>query len=149
MGSVGAVSEAAAPGASVEVSVIGFDHLVLVTPDVDRSLRFYVGSLGLQPEREQLWRGGLVPFPSVRVDATTVIDLVHGEMSVPLRDGGRGNLDHLCLVIAPTDLAALAASGRFEVTDGPATRWGAQGLATSLYVRDPDGNVVELRVYDR
>ena len=135
--------------AAPDVSVIGFDHLVLVTPDVDRSLRFYAGALGLPSEREQLWRGGLVPFPSVRVDATTVIDLVHGTPSVSLRDGDKGNLDHLCLVIAPTDLAALAASGRFEVVDGPATRWGAQGLATSLYIRDPDGNVVELRVYDR
>jgi len=33
------------------------------------------------------------------------------------------------------------------VVDGPDTRWGAQGDATSLYVKDPDGNVVELRYY--
>jgi catechol 2,3-dioxygenase-like lactoylglutathione lyase family enzyme len=38
-------------------------------------------------------------------------------------------------------------SGRFEVLDGPATRYGAQGDGTSLYVRDPDGNTVELRYY--
>jgi RNA polymerase sigma-70 factor (ECF subfamily) len=46
-----------------------------------------------------------------------------------------------------TDFDALKASGRFAVLDGPATRWGAQGNATSLYILDPDGNTVELRYY--
>jgi hypothetical protein len=50
-------------------------------------------------------------------------------------------------VIAPADLDALKSSGRFDVVEGPATRWGARGDATSLYVRDPDGNTVELRYY--
>lgn len=134
-GSVRDVSDAA-------VIVTGFDHLVLRSADVDRSLRFYAGELGLPVEREDLWRAGTVPFPSVRIDATTVIDLLAGE-----RAGT--NVDHLCLVVEPTDLAAVAASGRFEVVDGPAPRWGAQGMATSLYVLDPDRNVVELRTYDR
>ncbi|HEX5587791.1 MAG TPA: VOC family virulence protein, partial [Acidimicrobiia bacterium] len=51
------------------------------------------------------------------------------------------------LVVAPIDLDALKASKRFTVVDGPDLRWGAQGVATSLYVRDPDGNTVELRHY--
>ncbi len=131
------------------VEVIGFDHLVLVTPDVERSLRFYHEELGLPTERVELWRAGKVPFPSVRVDATTVIDLLHGQTDVDLAGGQRGNLDHLCLVVAPTDLAGLASSGRFVVAAGPGLRWGAQGVATSLYVLDPDANVVELRTYDQ
>jgi catechol 2,3-dioxygenase-like lactoylglutathione lyase family enzyme len=129
---------AAAPA----VHVIGFDHLVLRTVDVERALRFYTSELGLAGERVEQWRAGAVPFPSVRIDATTVLDLLAGDRSGT-------NVDHLCVVIEPTDLAALAASGRFEVVDGPGVRWGAQGNATSLYVRDPDGNVVELRAYDR
>jgi len=151
-GSVSIVSDAA----EIPCTVVGFDHLVLVTPDVERSLRFYAGELGLPTEREELWRAGTVPFPSVRIDATTVIDLLHGEATDEARAdaadraaGRRANLDHLCLVLAPTDIAALAASGRFRVIEGPATRWGAQGLATSVYILDPDDNVVELRVYDR
>ena len=50
-------------------------------------------------------------------------------------------------MIAPTDLATIAASGTLDVVgDGPADGlFGAEGFATSLYVRDPDGNVVELR----
>ena len=120
--------------------VQGLDHIVLVVADVERSLAWYRDVLGLEAERYEEWKDGRAPFPSVRVDEGTIIDLFAGE-----RDGS--NLDHLCLVVEPTDLAAVAASGQFEVVDGPAPRWGARGVGTSLYVRDPDGNTVELRHY--
>jgi hypothetical protein len=77
----------------------------------------------------------------VRIDATTIVDMIPGDASA------KGRLDHLCLVVEPIDLDALKASGRFEVVDGPATRFGARGNGTSLYVKDPDGNTVELRHY--
>ena len=86
------------------------------------------------------WRRGEILFPSVRVDGSTIIDL----LAAP-RTGE--NADHLCLVVEPVDLEAEKASGRFEVVDGPATRFGARGNGTSLYVKDPDGNTVELRHY--
>lgn len=122
------------------VRVTGLDHVVLTVADVERSLAFYLEDLGLEPVRVEEWRRGEVFFPSVRVDATTIIDLLQG-----LPDGR--NVDHLCLVIEPMDLEALRASFRFEVVDGPGLRFGAQGDGTSLYVRDPDGNVIELRHY--
>ena len=121
--------------------VTGLDHVVLNVADVERSLGFYCGALGLAPERVDEWRRGEILFPSVRVDAGTIIDL----LAVP-RTGE--NADHLCLVVAPTDFDALKASGRFDVVDGPDRRFGARGDGTSLYVRDPDGNTVELRYYD-
>jgi catechol 2,3-dioxygenase-like lactoylglutathione lyase family enzyme len=120
--------------------VVGLDHVVLNVVDVERSLAFYCGVLGLAPERVDEWRRGEVLFPSVRVDAHTIIDL----LAAP-RTGE--NADHLCLVVEPVDLDALKASGRFDVVDGPATRFGARGNGTSLYVKDPDGNTVELRHY--
>ena len=120
--------------------VVGFDHVVINVADVERSLAFYCGELGLAPERVDEWRRGEILFPSVRVDARTIIDL----LAVP-RTGE--NADHLCLVVEPLDLDALKASGRFDVVDGPATRFGARGNGTSLYVKDPDGNTVELRYY--
>jgi catechol 2,3-dioxygenase-like lactoylglutathione lyase family enzyme len=123
------------------VKVVWFDHLVLRVADVERSLAWYCDELGLSPERVDEWRRGEILFPSVRIDAHTLIDLLASERSGT-------NVDHLCLVIEPTDLAAVAASGRFDVMTGPTDGlYGAQGLATSLYVRDPDGNVVELRAY--
>lgn len=127
------------------VTVIGLDHIVLVTSDVERSLRWYTEVLGLPGERVEEWRAGEVLFPSVRVDATTLIDLFPGRAVEP---GDNRNLLHFCLVIAPVDLGALAASGAFDVADGPTGGlYGAQGYARSLYVSDPDGNTVELRSY--
>jgi len=124
------------------VRVTGFDHLVIRTADVERSLAWYRDELGLEPVRVDEWRRGEVPFPSVRVDEHTIIDVLAAERSGE-------NVDHVCLVVEPTDLAALAASGRFEVVGDGAVDgfFGAQGFATSLYVRDPDGNTVELRHY--
>jgi catechol 2,3-dioxygenase-like lactoylglutathione lyase family enzyme len=123
-----------------EVRPVGLDHVVLIVADVERSLAWYTGELGADPVRVEAWRAGEAPFPSVRLSATTIIDLIVGERT------GR-NLDHLCIEIEPVDLDALAASGRFDVTGGPAQLFGARGTGVGLYVRDPDGNVVELRHY--
>lgn len=119
--------------------VIGFDHLVLNVADVHRSLAFYVGTLGLTPERVEEWEAGEVFFPSVRIDATTVLDLMQ-------LDRSGQNVDHLCLVV-DDDIDALAAREDLVIEDGPGERWGAQGDARSIYLRDPDGNLVELRRY--
>jgi catechol 2,3-dioxygenase-like lactoylglutathione lyase family enzyme len=120
--------------------VTGLDHIVLVCADVEVTLAWYVELLGLEPVRVEEWRRGEVLFPSLRVSETTIIDLLAGRPT-------DGRLDHFCLVVEPTDLAAIAASGAFEVVDGPGRRFGARGDGTSLYVRDPDGTVVELRHY--
>ena len=122
------------------IRVSAFDHVVLRCVDVEATLAWYHDLLGLVPVRVDEWRAGEVPFPSVRVSDHTIIDLVPG----PIEDG---RLDHLCLVVEPADLAALAASGEFDVVEGPVRRFGARGEGTSLYVRDPDGLVVELRHY--
>ena len=122
------------------VTVTELDHVVLRCRDIETTLAWYQDNLGLAPVRVEEWRAGEVLFPSLRVNARTIIDLLPG-------DSADGRLDHICLVVAPVDLDALATSGRFEVIDGPAPRYGARGDGTSLYVRDPDGLTVELRYY--
>jgi catechol 2,3-dioxygenase-like lactoylglutathione lyase family enzyme len=124
------------------VKVAALDHIVLRCADIENSLAWYCDLLGLPAERVDEWRAGEVFFPSARVDAHTIIDLFPADSS----EHGE-NLDHFCLVIEPTDLHALAATGQLEVLSGPDARWGARGNGTSLYVRDPDGNTVELRHY--
>ncbi|ADU05662.1 MULTISPECIES: VOC family protein [Micromonospora] len=122
------------------VTVTGFDHLVLSVSDVERSLDFYCSTLGLAPVRVARWRAGEVPFPSVRVDAGTIIDLIEG-------DPTGSNVDHFCLVVEPVDWQRVVDSGVFTVLTGPVPRFGARGTATSIYVSDPDGNTIELRCY--
>jgi len=128
------------------VKVTGFDHIVLRCADVEVSLAFYRDELGLVPERVEEWRRGEVLFPSVRIDATSVIDLfgVPRDSENPA-SGSRGNVDHFCLVIEPTDLDALAA--RFPEAKRADGLFGARGFASSVYLHDPDGNTVELRSY--
>lgn len=116
------------------------DHLVINTSDAERSLTFYCGVLGLEPERVDEWRRKEAFFPSVRIDESTIIDLL------PLERSGE-NVNHFCLTIERVDLEALKASGLLDVVEGPVVRYGAKGDGTSLYVRDPDGNLVELRHY--
>ena len=113
---------------------------MLNVTDVERSLAFYRDELGLTPINVEEWRRGERFFPSVRVDEGSIIDLI----ALP-RTGE--NLDHFCLVVEPMDFDALKASGRFDVVDGPAIRFGARGDGTSIYIRDPDQNLVELRYY--
>jgi catechol 2,3-dioxygenase-like lactoylglutathione lyase family enzyme len=122
------------------IEVQGLDHIVINCADVERSLAWYSDVLGLEPLRVEEWRRREAPFPSLRLDEGTIIDLFAADRSGV-------NVDHICLVVAPTDLDAVAASGRFDVRSGPAPRWGARGMGTSLYVHDPDGNTVELRHY--
>ncbi|MCB1017807.1 MAG: VOC family protein [Acidimicrobiales bacterium] len=122
------------------VQARGIDHVVLNVADVERSVAWYVDRLGFEPLRLEEWRRGEVLFASVRLTDTFIIDLFEHE-----RAGE--NLDHLCLVVDPVDLDALAASDEFDVASGPSVVFGAQGMGRSVYVRDPDGNVVELRNY--
>lgn len=124
------------------VNVTGLDHIVLMVADVEASLAFYCDKLGLEGERLEQWRAGEVFFPSVRINEHIIIDLFAGE-----RWGT--NLDHFALAVTPdTDLRAIAESEDFEVITSPVPRWGARGDGLSLYLRDPDGNTVELKQYE-
>lgn len=123
------------------------DHLVLRVADLDAMLAFYVGVLGCRVERRRDELG----LVQLRAGAS-LIDLV--PVDGPLgRAGGAApgpegrNLDHFCLRVEPFDpeaiRAALAAAG--IATEAPALRYGAEGEGLSLYVPDPEGNVVELK----
>ena len=68
-----------------KVQVVGLDHVVLRCADIEASLAFYCDELGLAPERVDEWRRGEVFFPSVRIDATTLIDLFPAPPDASLR----------------------------------------------------------------
>lgn len=129
------------------IHIAGFDHIVLRVRDKAAMLAFYQGVLGLSVDRDRPELG----LTHIRAGAQ-MIDLV--TLDGPL--GGKGgagpgaegrNLDHFALQARPFDEAAirahLAAHGVAIVEEGP--RYGADGDGFSLYVRDPEGNTVELK----
>ncbi|MET0146857.1 MAG: VOC family protein [Ilumatobacteraceae bacterium] len=124
--------------------ITGIDHIVFNVADAERSVAWWRDILGLEPVRLDEWRRGEVPFVSVRISPGTILDLVQ------LPDGaarGGENVDHVALQVDGADLDELAAGGAFDVVRGPVTVFGARGTGQGLYVRDPDGNVIELRTY--
>lgn len=135
------------------IRVQALDHIVLNVRDIDRSLRFYTETLGLQPERLDEFKAGKVGFPSVRVNDNTIIDLfpIKGPASSDASgEKVAGNLNHFCMVIGTEDFAGIVEylkEREIPIRTGPVSRWGARGRATSVYFLDPDGNEVELRCY--
>jgi catechol 2,3-dioxygenase-like lactoylglutathione lyase family enzyme len=122
-------------------TALALDHLVLVVSDPERALDWYGRHAGLAGVRVEEWRQGRAPFPSLRVDDTTIIDLVAGDPGP-----GRGHLDHICFVVSPSDLDVLAEDPELQVVDR-GERFGARGQGRSIYVHDPDGLLVEFRCY--
>ena len=132
------------PGA---IAIRDIDHLVLRVRDLDRMLAFYRDVLGcaLVRRRDDL---GLVQLSAGRA----MLDLVPVDGTLG-RAGGRPpgregrNVDHFCFRVEPFDEHAirrqLAAAG---VPAGETVaRFGAEGEGPSIYVDDPEGNVVELK----
>lgn len=120
----------------------GIDHVVLVCADVERSLRWWQDGFGLEPVRVDEWRRGEAPFPSLRLNAGTILDFVPGTRSGE-------NVAHVAVVVEldGDDLDAAAAARGFDVVEPARRLYGARGVGQGVYVRDPDGNVVELRHY--
>ena len=128
-------------------SIREIDHLVLRIADLDRSLAFYRDVLGCTIERRQE-AIGLIQLRAGR----SLIDLVPLEGKLGSAGGaGPGaegrNVDHFCLRIEPFDGPTLAAYLRDNgLPPGEvAQRFGADGKGPSIYITDPDGNVVELK----
>ena len=131
----------------IPFQIRALDHLVLRVADLTRSLHFYVDGLGCTVEmrRDDI---GLIQLRA----GESIIDLVPlaGKLG---RAGGAGpgkegrNLDHFALEIAPFDEASIRAHiTRCGADAGESgRRYGARGYGPSIYLTDPDGNVVELK----
>ncbi|HUO94065.1 MAG TPA: VOC family protein [Rhizomicrobium sp.] len=123
------------------------DHVVLRIADLSKSLAFYGDVLGCSIDNRQD-AIGLVQLRAGR----SLIDLIPLDGALG-RIGGAAagkegrNVDHFALQIAPFDESAirshLAGYGVEIVQAGQ--RYGAEGNGPSIYVTDPDGNVVELK----
>lgn len=128
------------------------DHIVVNARDPESLLAFYSGVIGLAGERVDAWRAGRVLFPSVRLNADTLIDIFPPELWAAERgpDERAKNVDHFCLCVDASEWDALrrrVVEAGVTIELEPTTLWGAHGEGTSMYVRDPEDNRVELRHY--
>ena len=123
------------------------DHVVLRVVDLQAMLRFYCDALGCSIERRQD-ELGLVQLRAGRslVDLVPVDGKLGREGGAPPGREGR-NMDHFCFRVEPFDADAIRRElNRHGITAGEvASRYGAEGHGPSMYVKDPEGNVVELK----
>jgi catechol 2,3-dioxygenase-like lactoylglutathione lyase family enzyme len=124
----------------------GIDHILLLVNGMRPAVRFYRDVLGCKVE------GALPQYGMLQLRAgSALIDLVdisaeQAAWAVPPVAGGR-NLDHLCLALGPYDEAKLRrhlAQHRVQIIE-EGVHGGSRGESLSLYVRDPSGNVIELK----
>jgi catechol 2,3-dioxygenase-like lactoylglutathione lyase family enzyme len=129
------------------ISIRRLDHVVLRVRDLEAALRFWRDALGCPVERASDALG----LYQLRA-GESLIDLVPvagplGRLGgAPAGAEGR-NVDHVALTLAAFDEAAIRAHlERHGIAPGDvAPRYGAEGMGPSLYVKDPDGNTVELK----
>ena len=131
----------------MSIRIREIDHVVIRVKDLDRMLGFYCDVLGCSIERRKD-DIGLIQLRAGR----SLVDLVpvDSELGRPggAAPGSEGrNMDHLCFRLESFDEALLAAHLESHgVEPGRVTsRYGAEGQGPSMYVSDPDGNVVELK----
>ena len=124
------------------------DHLVLTTRDLQGCMRFYCDVLGMKPEK-------------FKTPTEERLALKFGSQKINVHEWGKeftprahvaapGTLD-LCFIAAlplPAVIEKLKKSN-IPILEGPVKKTGAQGLMTSVYVRDPDLNLVEISVYNK
>jgi len=129
------------------------DHIVLNVQDEEQMIAFYSEVMMFTSERLKEYRAGEVPFPSVRINADTIIDLFPKKMwqkSFAVTQG-HNNLNHFCISLSKemwVDLTERLKANNVDIEQGPVPRWGAHGTGISIYFRDPEGNLVEARYYE-
>lgn len=133
----------------LSLKIQSLDHVGFNVMDPERSLRFYTGTLGLAAERVEEYRAGKVPFPSVRINATTILDFFppqHHRQTL-----GGNNVNHVALTIAntPEEIETFLKERGVEIVGEMTGNFGAQGEgAHAFHVMDPDGNMLELHAYE-
>lgn len=130
------------------VSITALDHFVLRVRDLDRSVAFYRDVLGLPIECLEEYRAGTRPFVSARLGGH-LLDLVPDPTYDPSVGLSSGGFMHFCVrvtgALARDVLPRVRARGVEVIEETPMVRLGATGYGLSIYIRDPDGYIVELK----
>lgn len=130
------------------LEIAGIDHIVLRTTKLTEMLHFYTQVLGCPVERKTSNDIGLTQLRA----GSALIDLVTIESHLGKMGGGaptqtENNVDHFCLqlkAISETEIQQHLSAHNIDTSEF-ADRYGAQGFGRSIYVKDPEGNTVELK----
>ena len=129
------------------INIRMIDHVVIHVQNLVRMIDFYCDVLGCRLERGP-GKNGLAQLRA----GGSLIDLVDAAGPPGRQGGGRphhegGNMDHVCLQVQPWDADAISNHlKKHDVEVGDVvTRYGALGSGPSLYIKDPEGNGVELK----
>ncbi|HEY3140883.1 MAG TPA: VOC family protein [Acidimicrobiales bacterium] len=120
------------------------DHLVLTVADIEQTIDFYVRVLGMEPVTFGAGRRALL-FGRNKLN----LHQAGHEFDPKARRPTPGSTDVCLVTTTPLDrvVAHLRARG-VPIEEGPVSRTGATGPITSVYFRDPDGNLIEVSTYD-
>lgn len=131
------------------IEIIALDHIVLRTNKLDKMVHFYQNILGCNIEREKHDIGlTQLRAGSALIDIVTV-DSEQGRLGGKAPQQNGRNVDHFCLQVSSFDeqqLINYLKQHQLNYSDF-AERYGAQGFGRSIYVDDPEGNVVELKPF--
>jgi glyoxylase I family protein len=139
------MSELRRPHSMIHIREI--DHLVLRVVDLEKMLGFYCRALGCTVERRQDDMG-LVQLRAGR----SILDLVPVQGKLGQAGGAAPgkearNLDHFCFRVEPFNETSIRSHLEAQgIEAGPVeSRYGAEGEGPSIYLSDPEGNIVELK----
>ena len=133
-----------APGEQIPpADVTGLDHLVLTVTDLDQTAGFYQRVLGMHPVTFGAGHRAL-QFGTSKINLHQA-----GQETTPHAAWPKPGSADLCLITTtpPGDVLAHLDAQHVPVEDGPVPRTGARGPITSIYIRDPDGNLIEIASY--
>ena len=134
-------------GLSKTMKITDADHTNWRVKDVERSLGFYRDVLGLEPFGLDEYERGEQPLVSLRVTPGFIL---HLRPDPTFEAASTGGYDHLALVVEGTNLDVLAehlTEAGVEIERRSENVVGARGSGEALYVRDPDGYLIELKLY--
>tara|TARA_B100001057_G_scaffold216744_1_gene217009 strand:+ start:408 stop:803 length:396 start_codon:yes stop_codon:yes gene_type:complete len=125
--------------------ITAIDHIVFTSKDVDKTIEFYTKVLGMTLES----------FP-VANEKNKRLSLKFGNQKINIHNGSSPFLPHaknptsgsidICFLsnVSLTEWSKIFASNNIIIENGPVRKTGATGPLMSLYVRDPDGNLIEV-----
>lgn len=121
------------------------DHIVMTVQDMDKTITFYRDVLGMSHETFQPATGGAMRHALVFGQYKINLHPADAPYSPHADDPRPGSVDICLLSTLPvTDWCARFAGHDIILVDGPVERTGATGPILSVYVRDPDGNLIEI-----